>query len=147
MKTGGFGCAGDIFRGNTLLRWSTPVVSAFDNDPLALLLRSRSGFPGSIERGKSSPDQVDQSLTVSSRSVTVRGYSFPICYRSRYYAETPAYVSFCNSKNGFPPLRVTDRDVIGRPLAMSQSVTIRRVFSPIVLQIETNLKPGGSQTR
>ncbi len=34
-------------------------------------------FPGSIERGKSSPDQVDQSLTVSSRSVTVRGLFLP----------------------------------------------------------------------
>ena len=59
----------------------------------------------------------------------------------------PAYVSTCNSKRVIPPLSVTDRDVIGRPLAMSRSVTIRRVFSPLVLRIETNLKLGWRQTR
>ena len=51
MKDGGFCCTGDISRGNTLARWSTPTASTFDNGPLALLHRSRSGFPGTIERG------------------------------------------------------------------------------------------------
>ena len=50
MKDGEFGCAGDISQGNTLARWSTPRASTFDNDPLALLHRSRSGFPGSIDQ-------------------------------------------------------------------------------------------------
>ena len=53
MKDSGFRCTGDISRGNTLARWSTPAASTFDNGPLALLHRSRSGFPGTIERGYS----------------------------------------------------------------------------------------------
>lgn len=179
MKDGGFRYVGDISQGNTFARWSTPAISTFDNVLLALLHRSRSGFPGTIERGFSPTFGVPprpkwqiihaHSLSgrfstlvrpkilarssrpwaspFSSRSVTVRGLFLPYLLQIEIPCSDPGYVSFCNSKNGFQPLRVTDRDVIVRPLTMSRSVTIRRVFSPLVLRIETNLKPGGSQTR
>ncbi len=97
------------------------------------------------------PSVTDRDITqrhqLTSHSVTVRTVSASSCYRSRYYRPTLGIVSICNYKEGFQPTRVTDRDIIGQPLALSQSVTIRRVFSPPVLQIETNLKLGGSQTR
>lgn len=50
MKGGGFRYAGDISQGNTLARWSTPTASTFDNDLLALLHRSQSGFHGMIDQ-------------------------------------------------------------------------------------------------
>lgn len=65
------------FPEGTLWRSGVACGIGLRNDPLALLLRSQSGFHGTIERGKSSPDQVNQSLTVSSRSVTVRGLFLP----------------------------------------------------------------------
>lgn len=59
----------------------------------------------------------------------------------------PAFVSICNSKRVIPPPSVTDRDITQRPQLTSHSVTARTVFGLFVLQIETNLKLGGSQTR
>ena len=50
MKGSGFRYAGDISQGNTLARWSTPAISTFDNDPLALLHRLRSCFHATIDQ-------------------------------------------------------------------------------------------------
>ena len=58
-----------------------------------------------------------------------------------------ASVSICNSKRIIPPLSVTDRDITQESQLTSHSVTVRTVFHPFVLQIETNLKLGWRQTR
>lgn len=169
MKDGGFGYACDISRGNTLSRWSTSAASTFDTSLFAPIYRSRSGLPRQkialprqnrawiFFRLKSSVDNLPLCRAIESK---VADYPRSFTRRKIFHARVsdnprsmtmtnlaPAYVSTCNSKNGFQPLRVTDRDVIGLPLAMFRSVTIRRVFSPLVLRIETNLKLGWRQTR
>ena len=103
---------------------SSQAKSSVDFLPLCRAIESKVGdYPSSYVR-KSSLDQDDWDRSGLCLDLQhLENIFSPICYRSRYYAETPAYVSFCNSKNGFQLLRVTDRDVTCQPVLISQSVT------------------------
>ena len=131
---------------------------------IAPIYRSRSGLPGQkialprqnrawiFFRLKSSVDNLPLCRVIESK---VADYPRSFSRREIFHARAseyprsmtttnlvPASVSICNSKRIIPPLSVTDRDVSQRPQLTSHSVTVRTVFRPFLLQIETNLKLG-----
>ena len=110
---------------------SSQAKSSVDNLPLCHAIESKAGdYPRSFTKRKISHTRSSE----NPRSTRMTGTG-------------PAFVSICNSKRVIPPPSVTDRDFTQRPQFTSHSVTVRTVFLPFVLQIETNLKLGRCQTR
>ena len=131
MKDGGFGCTGDISRGSTLSRWSTPAGTNFDNGSFAPIYRSRSGLPRQkialprqnrawiFFRLKSSVDNLPLCHSIESK---VADYPRSFTRREIFHARTSD-----NPRS------------VGQPSStrlLSRSVTYREHFLPYLLQVE-----------